>query len=146
VFSSITFQMLSQKAPIPSSPPLPYPPTPPSWPWCSPVLRHIKFVIPRGLSSQWWPIRPSSATYAARDTSGRDLILVYGFKGFSLCSVLTLNIMTSLCVVVKLFTSWCPREQRQIRHIPLQHMPQWHTLAGPYGQSFHYLPVTLSND
>jgi hypothetical protein len=31
---------------------LPYPPTPTSWPWCSPVLGHIKFAIPRGFSSQ----------------------------------------------------------------------------------------------
>jgi hypothetical protein len=31
---------------------LPYPPTPTSWPWCSPVLGHIKFARPRGLSSQ----------------------------------------------------------------------------------------------
>jgi hypothetical protein len=30
---------------------LPYPPTPTSWPWHSPVLGHIKFAIPRGLSS-----------------------------------------------------------------------------------------------
>jgi hypothetical protein len=31
---------------------LPYPHTPTSWPWSSPVLRHIKFAIPRGVSSQ----------------------------------------------------------------------------------------------
>jgi hypothetical protein len=31
---------------------LPYPPTPASWPWHSPVLGHINFAIPRGLSSQ----------------------------------------------------------------------------------------------
>jgi hypothetical protein len=48
---------------------LSYPPTPTSWPWHSPVLGHIKFGRPRGLSFQWWPMRPSSATYAARDTS-----------------------------------------------------------------------------
>jgi hypothetical protein len=48
---------------------LPYLPTPTSWPWHSPVLGHINFARPRGLSSQWWPNRPSSATYAARDTS-----------------------------------------------------------------------------
>jgi hypothetical protein len=30
--------------------PLPYPPTPTSWPWGSPVLRHIKFAQPMGLS------------------------------------------------------------------------------------------------
>jgi hypothetical protein len=53
----------------PATPPFPYPPTPTSWPWHSPVLRHINFARPRGLSSQWWLIRPSSATYAARDTS-----------------------------------------------------------------------------
>ena len=47
---------------------LPYPPTPTSWLWHSAVLGHIKFAIPRDLSSQWWPTRPSSATYAARDT------------------------------------------------------------------------------
>ena len=31
---------------------LPYPLTPTSWPWHSPVLGHIKFARPRGLSSQ----------------------------------------------------------------------------------------------
>jgi hypothetical protein len=55
--------MLSWKSPIPSPTLLPYPPTPTSWPWCSPVLGHIKFVRPRGLSSQWWPTRPSSAMH-----------------------------------------------------------------------------------
>jgi hypothetical protein len=48
---------------------LPDPLTPTSWPWHSHVLGHIKFARPRGLSSQWWPTRPSSATYSARDTS-----------------------------------------------------------------------------
>jgi hypothetical protein len=44
--------MLSQKFPIPPSPALlPYQLTPTSWPWCSPVLGHIKFARPRGLSS-----------------------------------------------------------------------------------------------
>jgi hypothetical protein len=53
------FQMLSRKFPIPPPPAaalLPYPPTPASWPWHSPVLRHIKFAIPRGLSSQFWSL------------------------------------------------------------------------------------------
>ena len=36
--------MLFQRSPIPT-PPLPYPPTPPFWPWRSPVLGHIKFDI-----------------------------------------------------------------------------------------------------
>jgi hypothetical protein len=57
--------MLSQKSPIPSSP-LPYPPIPTFWPWHSPVLGHIKFACPVGLSFQWWPTRPSFDTYAAR--------------------------------------------------------------------------------
>jgi hypothetical protein len=33
-------------------PPIPYPPTPPFWPWRSPVLGHIKFASPMGLSFQ----------------------------------------------------------------------------------------------
>jgi hypothetical protein len=49
VFSSFTFQMVFQKSLRPSPHPLPYPPTPTSWPWRSPVLRHIKFARPRGL-------------------------------------------------------------------------------------------------
>jgi hypothetical protein len=53
----------------PKSPPPAPPPTPTSWPWCSPVLRQIKFARPMGLSFHWWPTRPSSDTYAARDTS-----------------------------------------------------------------------------
>jgi hypothetical protein len=50
-------------------PPLPYPPTPTSWPQRSPLLGHIKFAQPMGLSSQRWPTRPSSDTYAAKDMS-----------------------------------------------------------------------------
>ena len=49
--------------------PLPYSPTPTFWPSCSSVLRHIKFARTRGLSFHWWPTRPSTDTYAARDTS-----------------------------------------------------------------------------
>jgi hypothetical protein len=58
-------------------PPLPYPPTPTSWPWRSPVLGHIKFERSKGLSSHWWPTRLSSATYAARDTSSGGYLLVH---------------------------------------------------------------------
>ena len=40
------------KSPLYPSPILlPYPPTPTSWPWCSPVLGHIKSARPRDLSS-----------------------------------------------------------------------------------------------
>jgi hypothetical protein len=51
IFSSITFPMLSQNSPIPSPPP-PYPPISTFWPWRSPILGHIKFVCPMGLSFQ----------------------------------------------------------------------------------------------
>jgi hypothetical protein len=68
-FTHLHFKCYPKSPPF--SPPLPYPPTPTSWPWCFPVLRQIKFAGPRGLSSQWWPTRPSSDTYAARDTSSR---------------------------------------------------------------------------
>ena len=68
IIFKFTFQMLSQKFPVPSPTLLPCPPTPTSWPWHSPVPGHIKFARPRGLSSQWWLTRLSSAAYAARDT------------------------------------------------------------------------------
>jgi hypothetical protein len=40
------------KVPYTLSTLLPYPLTPTSWPWCSPVLGHIKFARPRRFSSQ----------------------------------------------------------------------------------------------
>ena len=55
----------------------PYPPTPTSWPWQSPVLGHIKFAVPMGLSFHCWLTRPTSDTYAARDTSSRGYWLVH---------------------------------------------------------------------
>jgi hypothetical protein len=67
--------MLSQKSPIPH--PIPYPPTPPFWPLRSPVLGHIKFASPMGLSLQWWLTRPSFDTYAARDKSSGVLLSLY---------------------------------------------------------------------
>jgi hypothetical protein len=63
------------KVPYTCLTPLLYIPTPTSWPWCPPVLGHIKFARARGLSSQWWPTRPSSATYAARDTSSGGVLV-----------------------------------------------------------------------
>jgi hypothetical protein len=54
---------------------LPHPPTPTSWPWRSPVLRHIKFARPMGLSFHWWPTRPSSDTYAARNMSSGGVLV-----------------------------------------------------------------------
>jgi hypothetical protein len=67
---SIFFIYISNAIPkVPPYSPNPLPPTLTSWPWCSPVLRHIKFARPMGLSFQWWPARPSSDTYAARNTS-----------------------------------------------------------------------------
>jgi hypothetical protein len=68
-FLYIHFKCYPECSLYPPSALLPYPPTPASWPWHSPVLWHIKFAILRDLSAQWWPTRPSSATYAARDTS-----------------------------------------------------------------------------
>jgi hypothetical protein len=58
-------------------PPIPYPPTPPFWPWHSLVLGHIKFASPMGLSLRWWPTRPSFDTYAAKDKSSRVLVSSY---------------------------------------------------------------------
>jgi hypothetical protein len=64
-FLHLHFQCYPKSPPY--TPPLPYPPTPTSWPWHSPVLGHIKFAWPMGFSFHWWPTRPSSDTYAARD-------------------------------------------------------------------------------
>jgi hypothetical protein len=61
----------------PLYPPPPYPPTSPFWPWHSPVLGHIKFASPMGLSFHWWPIRPSFDTYAAKDKSSGVLVSSY---------------------------------------------------------------------
>ena len=69
--------MLSQKFPIPYPATLPYPPTPTSWPWGSPVLKHVKFAWPMGLSFQWWPTRPSFDTYTARVKSSGVLVSSY---------------------------------------------------------------------
>ena len=60
-FPRLHFQCYPKGPPYP--PPIPYPPTPPFWPWCSPVLGHIKFASPMGLSLQWWPTRPSFDIY-----------------------------------------------------------------------------------
>jgi hypothetical protein len=62
-----------QKVPN-TSLPLPYTPTSIFWPWHSPVLGHIKFASPMGLSLQWWPTRPSFDTYAARVKSSGVLV------------------------------------------------------------------------
>jgi hypothetical protein len=56
---------------------LPHPPTPTSWPWRSPVLRQINFAGPMGLSFHWWPTRPSSDSYAARDKSSGGYWVVH---------------------------------------------------------------------
>ena len=65
----------------PKSPPYP-PPYSPTHPFpilamMFPVLGHIKFVCPMGLSFQWWPTRPSFDTYAARVKSSGVLVSSY---------------------------------------------------------------------
>jgi hypothetical protein len=71
-FPQLHFQCYAKSPP--PHPPLPYPPIPIFWPWHSPVLGHIKFAFPMGLSFQWWPTRPSFDTYAARDKSSGVLV------------------------------------------------------------------------
>jgi hypothetical protein len=47
-FPQLHFQCYPKSLPHP--PPFPYPPIPIFWPWRSPVLGHIKFAYPMGLS------------------------------------------------------------------------------------------------
>jgi hypothetical protein len=75
-FPRLHFQCYPKGPPNPP-PPIPYPPTAPFWPWCSPVLGHIKFASPMGLSLQWWPTRPFFDTYAAEDKSSWVLVSSY---------------------------------------------------------------------
>jgi hypothetical protein len=75
MFSSFIFQMLSQKSPTPFPQP---PPLLTHYHFLAlafPFMGHIKFARPRSLSSQWWVARPSSATYAARDTSSGGVLV-----------------------------------------------------------------------
>jgi hypothetical protein len=74
-FPQLHFQCYPKSPPYP--PPLPYPPIPTFWPWRSPVLGHINFASPMGLSFQWWLTRPSFDTYAARVKSSRVLVSSY---------------------------------------------------------------------
>jgi hypothetical protein len=46
------------------------------------INKFIKFSKPRGLSSQWWPTRPSSATYAARDMNSGALVSSYCWSSY----------------------------------------------------------------
>ena len=67
-FLHLHFQCYPKTPPCPPRPPLSYPNIPTSWPWCSPVLRHIMFARPISLSFYWWPTKPSTDRYAARDS------------------------------------------------------------------------------
>ena len=70
--------MLSRKSLIqPPDTRSPTQPLPLLGPGDSPVLGHIKFASPMGLSFQWWPTRPSFDTYAARDKSSGVLFSSY---------------------------------------------------------------------
>jgi hypothetical protein len=51
-FLYIHFKCYLESSLYPPSALLPYPPSPTSWTWHSPLLGHIKFAIPRGLSCQ----------------------------------------------------------------------------------------------
>ena len=46
-------------------------------PWHSPVLGHVKFACPMGLSFHSWSTRPPFDTYAARDKSSKVLVSSY---------------------------------------------------------------------
>jgi hypothetical protein len=73
-FPHLHFQCYPKRPPYSPTHTLPYPPAPTFWPWHSPILGHIKFVCPMGLSFQRWLTRPSFDTYAARVKSSGVLV------------------------------------------------------------------------
>jgi hypothetical protein len=72
-FPQLHFQCYPKSLPYPP-PHFPTNPFPFFWPWRSPVLGHIKFASPMGISFQGWPTRPSFDTYVARVKSSRVLV------------------------------------------------------------------------
>jgi hypothetical protein len=68
IFSSFTFQMLSSKSPIHSLCPAPQPTHSCFMTLAFPCTGAYGLLKTKGLSSHWWLTRPSSATYATRDT------------------------------------------------------------------------------
>jgi hypothetical protein len=77
IFSLFTFQMLSRKSPISPPRPAPQPTHSHLMALVSPCTGAYNLGKTKGLSSQWWLIRPSYATYAARDTSSGGYWLVH---------------------------------------------------------------------
>ena len=93
-FHYLHLQCYPKRSLYPSLTLLSYPPSPSSWSWCSAV--HIKFARPKGLLSQWWLTRPSSATYAARTTSSGGtgyFILFFSYRVAD--SLISLGIFSS---------------------------------------------------
>jgi hypothetical protein len=76
-FSSFTFQMLSPKPPIPSPHPAPQPTHSYFLALAFPCTGAYDLHTTKGLSSHWWPTRPSSATYTTRDTALGGYWLVF---------------------------------------------------------------------
>jgi hypothetical protein len=121
VFSSITFPMLSQKSPPPSSPPpLPYSPTPIFWPWRSPVLGHIKFAWPMGLSFQWWPTRPSFDVFAI-STSKQIAVLTFLFQSLDPWISFLLKMFAFLLMY------WLWKGIYYLKNIPKRQVKKWWT-------------------
>jgi hypothetical protein len=73
----IYISMLSWESPIPSPCPAPQPTHSHFLPLAFPCTGAYNLHKTKGLSSQWWSTRPSSATYAARDMSYGVLVSSY---------------------------------------------------------------------
>jgi hypothetical protein len=82
IFSSFTFQMLSWKSPIPSPHPALQPTHSCFLALAFPCTRAYDLLKTKGLSSQCWPTRPSSATYATRDTALGGLASSYCWSSY----------------------------------------------------------------
>jgi hypothetical protein len=91
--------MLSQKSP-PHPPPLPYPPIPNFWPWRSPVLGHIKFACPMGLTIQ-------VLSYTKRRLRSRHSWVPTWVPKSVLTPSHELCLVILLCVWYNTYLRWC---------------------------------------
>jgi hypothetical protein len=96
--------MLSWKSPIPSPCPAPQPTQSRFLALAFPCTGAYNLCKTKGLSSHWWPTRPSSATYATRDTVLGVLVSSYCWFSYRVADpFISLGIFSSSFIVGPVF-------------------------------------------